>query len=257
MSNDKTGFLSIAEAFSEKEIFEMVRGSIRYVETLLEEKIDVPFEDIVAELWTDEALFHTPKIDPYRLKQNQRSFVMRGMVWRLRDYIVETRYQGLAVSLPDRSQLRRLEEKGFDELLASLKEGAQHNIDSDHVGDTRSLDEILEVARLHDIVKKRTPTIWGLMVAAGLSEDKRLTVKTLTDVRKNLQQRMDIQAKREGRKSPKLSKEDFAQHLKLEVRSFCRATNSDFDNVWWQVALMLSKVRSSRRPYKKTVKKVA
>lgn len=251
MTSEKNGFLTIAEAFSKEEIFQMVRGAINYTQTLLEEKIEVPFEDVVAELWCDEALMHTPKIDPYRLKQNQRSFVMRGMVWRFRDYLTAIRYEGLAVSVPDGSRLRRMEEEEFPELLQAIKNGAQYSTDSAQIDDDRSLDDILEVAKLHDIVKRRNPTIWGIMVAAGMSEDKKLSVKTLTDVRSNLQQRMDIQAKREGRKSTKMSKADFAQHLKLEVRSFCRATNQDFDNVWYQVAVMLSKTRGTRGSYKK------
>lgn len=254
MSEVNKGFLSIAEAFSHEEIFEMVRGAMRYTETLLEEKVNVPFEDVVAEIWADETLIHTPKIDPYRMKQNQRSYVMRGMVWRFRDYLVSIRYEGLAVSVPERSALRRMEDGNFDELLAAIKEGAHYNTDSDECGDGRSLDDILEVAKLHEIIKKRTPTIWAIMVAAGLSEDQSITVKSLTDVRRNLQQRMDIQARREGQAQKRMTKADFAQHLKLEVRSFCRVSGQDFDEVWLHVASLLTRIRGSRGTYNTTKK---
>jgi len=254
MSQVKTNFLTVAEAFSHQEFFEMVQGAIEYTETLLEEKVTVPFEDIVAELWTDETLVHAPKIDPYRLKQNQRSFVMRGLVWRLRDYLTEERFRSLAVSLPEGSGLRRLEESN-QELLTTLSEGAKLDMDSDQVAKEHNLDDILEVAKLHNIVKKRTPTIWALMVAAGLSEDKRLDVQTLTDVRNNLKQRMDRQAVEEGRRKTQLTKEVFAQHLKLETRAFCRETGLDFDTTWIRVANLLKNLRGSRGPYKKTRQK--
>jgi len=255
MTDVKKGFLTVAQAFSEKEIFDMVRGAMNYTQTLIEETIKIPFEDVVAELWTDQTLMHTPKIDPYRLKHNQRSFVMRGMVWRFRDYLMSQQFEGLAVSLPERSTIRKIEngEAGDSELLEMLTEGAQYNIDSDEIDENRSISEMLEVANLHSIVRRRNPTIWGIMVAAGLAEDDSITVRTLTQVKDNLHQRMKLQAKKEGRRAPSLTKQEFVQHIKLEVRSFCRATDQDFDEIWSEVSKLLTKLRGSRGVYKKKV----
>jgi hypothetical protein len=66
---------------------------------------------------------------------------------------------------------------------------------------------------------------------------------------------MDRQAVEEGRRKTQLTKEVFAQHLKLETRAFCRETGLDFDTTWIRVANLLKNIRGSRGPYKKTRQK--
>jgi hypothetical protein len=112
--------------------------------------------------------------------------------------------------------------------------------------------EMLETAKLHSLVQRRNPTLWKLMVAAGLAEDQALAVNSITDVRALVEAELKASTlESTGRKRGPLTKEEFVQHLKLETRSFCRTADLDFDETWIKVAQVLSKIRGSRGSYRK------